>query len=94
MKECRILKREQAEKKGKAKEKGDEETTAVTATHDDMFVLCDDGQVNIIHYDSDWVVDSGASYHVTPHRHFFSIYTEEVLDMLGWEMRSHAKLLA
>ena len=43
MKDCRVLKWEQAEKKGKEKEKGNEETTTVMATHDDMFVFCNDG---------------------------------------------------
>ena len=94
MKEYRILKREQTEKKGKLNEKDDEETTPVVAAHDGIFVLCDDDHVNIICYDSDWVVNLSASYHVISHRHFFSAYTEGDFVILGWEMTSHAKLLA
>ena len=78
MKEYRILKQEQIEKKGKGKtkEKDDEKITIVVATHDDMFVFCDDGHVNITNHNSDWIVDLGASYHIIPHRHFFSTYIE------------------
>ena len=49
MKECRILKWKQVEKKGKGKpnEKHCEETVAIVTAHDDMFVFCDDGHVNI-----------------------------------------------
>ena len=32
--------------------------------------------MNIICYDSDQIVDSGAFYYVTPHKHFFSTYIE------------------
>lgn len=41
-----------------------------------MLVFCDDGHVNITCQDSDWIIDSGASYHVTPHRNFFSNYSK------------------
>ena len=70
------LKRGQAKKKGKMKEKDDEKTTTVVAAHDYIFVFCNDDQVNIICYDSDRVVDLDASYHVISHKHFFSTYTE------------------
>ena len=55
MKEYRILKWKQVEKKGKdkANQKHDEETTVIVTTHDDMFVFCDDGHVNITCHDSD-----------------------------------------
>ena len=76
MKECEILKRDQSKKKSKAKEKDDGETTAVVVAHDNMFVFCDDDQVNIICYDSDWVVDLDAFYYVTLHRHFLLTCTE------------------
>ena len=55
MKEYRILKWKQVEKKGKGKanQKHDEETTVIVTTHDDMFVFCDDSHVNITCHDSD-----------------------------------------
>ena len=55
MKECRILKWEQSEKKkkGKAKEKDDKKTIAILAAHADISLFCADGHVNIICYDSD-----------------------------------------
>ena len=93
MKECRILKWEQAEKKGKTKEKCDEKTTTVVAAHDDMFVFCDDGQVNIIHYNNYWVVDSGESYNITFHRHFFSTYTEGDFEYVRMENEISCKVI-
>ncbi|KAL3522625.1 hypothetical protein ACH5RR_015459 [Cinchona calisaya] len=59
---CRVLKREQAEDKGKCKkqEKNDEEqTTKIVTGHDDMFVFYDDDCIMTV----DWIVDSGVSFH-------------------------------
>ena len=67
--ECRAWKREQNE--GKKKEK---ETNAVTAEGDATIVYEDDC-VNLTSQESVWVIDSGASFHVTPHGDFFSTYS-------------------
>ncbi len=51
--ECRVLKRELAARKGKGKkdESSDDDTTAMVPTND-VFVYCDD--VNVTSHDSDW----------------------------------------
>ena len=76
--ECRLLKKEQSKEKGKGKKqeiKNEGETTPVVEAHDNVFVFCDDGCVNITCHDSDWVIDLGASFHVIPHRHFFKLHS-------------------
>jgi hypothetical protein len=40
-----------------------------------------------------WVVDSGASFHATPHRTHFYIMFKVILDRFIWVMMHHAKLL-
>ena len=39
-----------------------------------IMILTDDGFVSRATQDSNWVVDSGASFHVTSHRDFFFSY--------------------
>lgn len=68
IKECRILKREQKNKKN--------ETEANTISNDgDVEIVFDNAYVNLAFQDTDWVIDSGASYHVTSHAEFFTTYT-------------------
>jgi hypothetical protein len=40
-----------------------------------------------------WLVDSGASFHVTPHRKHFLDYVQGDLDRFIWVMMHHEKLL-
>ena len=70
IKECRKLKRDQANENGDRK-KEEKETTAL-ASDVDLSILCDDGYVNLTCQDSTWIVDSGASFHITSNKDFFS----------------------
>ncbi|GMI83398.1 hypothetical protein HRI_002009100 [Hibiscus trionum] len=47
----------------------------VTATYDDLLVICDENLVNLACDETSWVIDTGASLHVTRRRDFFTSYT-------------------
>ncbi|CAJ2642239.1 unnamed protein product [Trifolium pratense] len=75
---CRLLKRDQLrERDDDSENESDKDTSAVA--HDsatDVYIICDDDDsINLASHDSTWIIDSGASYHVTPRRDFFSSYT-------------------
>ena len=79
--ECRNLKRDQ--RNGIVKQdmidprKMEEKSTTAVAVENkvDIFLIGDDNYLNIACDDSTWIVDSGASFHVTPHGESFSTYT-------------------
>ncbi|RDY03371.1 hypothetical protein CR513_13054, partial [Mucuna pruriens] len=60
-------------KKGKSKEKKDDCVTTVTG--DDFVILRDFKSVNLVSDESMWIIDSGATLHVTPRKEFFTSYT-------------------
>ena len=41
---------------------------------DDVFLIGEDNYLNVACDDCSWIVDSGASFHVSPHGGFFSTY--------------------
>jgi hypothetical protein len=43
--------------------------------YNSIYIICDDDSLNLLCHDSTMIIDSGASYHVTPRRDFFSSYT-------------------
>ena len=43
--------------------------------NEEIFLIGEDNYLNVACDDSTWIVDSGASFHVTPHKEFFSSYT-------------------
>ena len=47
----------------------------VVIVSNELIIICYDNNMNITCEESSWIVDSGASYHVTPRREFFSSYT-------------------
>ena len=67
-KECKIWKNEQNDVK-----KENKETNEIVAEGDIMIVI-DDGCVSLATQDSNWVIDSGSSFHVTSHSDFFTSY--------------------
>ena len=67
-KECRIWKKEQYDVK-----KENKETNAIAA-EGDIMIVTNDGCVSLATQDSNWVIDSGASFHVTSHSDFFTSY--------------------
>ncbi|WVZ01025.1 hypothetical protein V8G54_027094 [Vigna mungo] len=78
--ECRFLKRDQ--KNGTVhpnmvdpKKKLEEKTTKAVVSDDaNVFLISEVNYLNIAFNDCTWIVDTGASFHVTPHEGFFSSY--------------------
>ncbi|RDX68794.1 hypothetical protein CR513_52176, partial [Mucuna pruriens] len=60
-------------KKGKSKEKDDDRVT--TAIGDDLIILRDFESVSLVSDESMWIIDSGATLHVTPRKEFLTSYT-------------------
>jgi len=48
--------------------------TTVNVVEDDFFLIGEDNYLNVAYGDCYWIVDSGASFHVSPHEDFFSNY--------------------
>ncbi|KAJ0804413.1 putative RNA-directed DNA polymerase [Helianthus annuus] len=78
---CRQLKREKKkanynnQKNNHKKDDGGNDTAEVNTATEEFFVCCDYDMVNIARDDPSWVVDSGATCHVTSQREFYSSYT-------------------
>ena len=70
--ECIKLKfKEQNKEKNSEKKQND--TTVVT--DGELMIISDDASVNLIGQKMDWVIDSGASFHVTSRADFFTSYS-------------------
>ena len=75
-KKKREMSRERKEKNENSEQKSDEKnTTALAFSDNDLFIISDHELLNIACDDCTWVIDSGASYHITSHREYFSSYT-------------------
>ena len=48
--------------------------TNTIALEGDIMIVTDDGCVSLATQDSNWVIDSGASFHVISHSDFFTSY--------------------
>ncbi|VFQ65265.1 unnamed protein product [Cuscuta campestris] len=78
--ECRSLKRDQKASNIKpdqinpTKKQEEKSTTAVVSREDLLYFVGEGNILNIACDESSWIIDSGASFHVTPHRSFFSSY--------------------
>ncbi|KAG8367017.1 hypothetical protein BUALT_Bualt16G0028600 [Buddleja alternifolia] len=71
--DCRNKKRDQ--NNGNNENKKDDKDTTAVATDGDVVIICDDACVSSSCQETDWIIDSGASYHITPHRDMFTSYT-------------------
>jgi len=56
------------------KNKEDGSSIAVVATNENLFLVEEKNYLNVPSDDCIWIIDSGASFHVTPHEEFFSPY--------------------
>ena len=62
--------------KDKQEKNNDENGNCVaTITGNDLVIVYDENLINVACDDSGWVIDSGASFHVTSRKDFFSSYT-------------------
>ena len=67
---CEIWKREQNKQN---QEKDDKNTTTFVSNSDEVLVLSD-GCLHVDEQGVEWIVDTTASYHATPHLELFSDY--------------------
>ena len=68
------MKRDQSEEReGDSSESKSEEnyTIALAISDDDLLFIGDKECFNVACDDCNWVIDSGASYHLTPHQDYF-----------------------
>ena len=78
--ECRSFKRDQKagnvkpDQVSPTKKQEEKNTTAVVSKEDLLYLVGEGNILNIACDDSSWIVNSGASFHVTPHGSFFSSY--------------------
>ena len=68
---CKQLKQDL--KEGKKEENN--ENNVVDVVKDDLLLACNKEVINFVSQDTSWIVDSGATSHVTPRKDFFSCYT-------------------
>ena len=57
-------------------------------------LITEESELNLAGDEMTWVVDSGASFHLTPDRKCFSSYSAGDKVVYGWGMKVHAELLA
>lgn len=69
---CRILKREMIE--NIEKKKNDKDTIVVLSDEEVMVLLVEEGCIHVAQNETEWIVDTAASYHATPRKEFFTTY--------------------
>ena len=52
----------------------DRNISAIATSEEEMLFICEQASVNLANVECSWVVDSGASFHLTPKRECFSSY--------------------
>ena len=73
---CRQLKRENKNNKDKEKNNDDNNNEGrVATTTEDFLLVYDSDIVNLAYDETSWVIDSGASTHITSRKEFFTSYT-------------------
>ena len=50
-------------------------TTAIAASEEELLLITEESELNLADDKMTWVVDSGASFHLTPDRKCFSSYS-------------------
>ena len=49
-------------------------TSAIMTSEEELLLISEQNKVNLVGDESTWVVDSGASFHLTPGQKCFSLY--------------------
>ena len=71
---CFLWKKESKDKKGKQKEKNHDDNRVTTATSDDLVIFHGPNLINLVSDESMWIIDNGATLHVTVRKEFFTSY--------------------
>ena len=72
---CRKFNKDQKKNKGKEKTQYDSSDDKQTNATEEFHIIYEEDSVNLATQETSWVVDSGATIHVTSRREFFSSYT-------------------
>ena len=83
------------ERKGDSSESKSEEknTKALAISDDDVLFVGDKECLNVASDDCHWVIDSDASYHLTPHHDYSRPTLVVILVVLEWEIMGCPRLL-
>lgn len=54
------------------KEKEAKENTATTTSYGEIYLLCENNNIDVAHHDLTWMINIVASYHVTPSGEWFN----------------------
>jgi transposase InsO family protein len=75
-KNCRHLRKDKgmADEVESGKISNDKNTSAIATSEEEMLYICEQASVNLANAECSWIVDSGASFHLTPKRECFSSY--------------------
>ena len=49
-------------------------TSAIAISEEEILFICEQASANLASEESTWVIDLGASFHITPSREYFSSY--------------------
>ncbi|KAK8589424.1 hypothetical protein V6N12_023821 [Hibiscus sabdariffa] len=80
---------------GDKHDRNDEEKSERDAvTREDLLVICDKNLVNLACNETSWVIDIGASIHVTSRRDFFTSYTLGDLGDRQWKQTKGSLVVA
>ena len=60
---------------GLKKNPNSKNTPTISASEEEILFICKQNEANLVGEELTWVVDSGASFHLTPNRECFSSYT-------------------
>ncbi|GKV11932.1 hypothetical protein SLEP1_g23145 [Rubroshorea leprosula] len=74
-------------------EKEAKENIAAITFDGEVYLLCENDNIDVAHHDSRWVVDTAASYHVTPNRDWFSSEKKGDFGYLKMGNRSETKIV-
>ena len=77
-----LRKKKSKDKKDKQKEKDHGDDCVTIATSDDLVILHDHNSLNFVSDESMWIIDSGATLHVTARKEFFTFYAPGDLGVL------------
>jgi len=76
------------------KKKNEGGTTTVVASEDEnVFLIGNENYLNIASDDCIWIIEFGASFHVTPHEGFFSSYQKGDFGMVKMDNHVTSKIV-
>ena len=75
-KNCRHFRRDKGGADGAEPKKISEKrgTSAIATSEEELLLITEESELHLVSDETTWVVDSGASYHLTPDRKCFSSY--------------------